>query len=159
MPRKQPERPFEILLVEDSPGDARLTLEAPAENGSRSRLHIVRDGVEACEFLHRRGKFADALRPDLILLDLNMPRMDGREFLKFVKGAGAFRHIPVVVLTTSTSPTDIWDAYGLHANCYLTKPVNLIDYVTLIRCVEEHWLDLAHLPQAAQGILTSPEDA
>ena len=118
-------RPIEILLVEDSAGDVRLTREALKDAKVLNTLHVARDGAEAMDFLHRRDGYADAPRPDLILLDLNMPRMNGREALKAIKEDPEIAHIPVVVLTTSDAEKDILKSYSLHANCYITKPVDM----------------------------------
>jgi CheY-like chemotaxis protein len=140
-------RPAEILLVEDSPGDIRLMREALREGKFANRVHEVRDGVEAMDFLHRRGPFADAPRPDLILLDLNLPRKDGREVLAELKADPDLRRIPVVILTTSQAEEDILRAYDLHANCYMTKPVDLVQFLSLVRSIEQFWLLLVRLPQ------------
>jgi CheY-like chemotaxis protein len=140
------ERAFLILLVEDNPGDARLTLEALKESSAHNRLEHVPDGVEAMDFLRRRGRHADAPRPDLILLDLNLPRKTGREVLAEIKADAMLRRIPVVVLTTSQSEEDVMTVYNLNANCYVTKPADLEDYLKTIRCLEEFWLRVARLP-------------
>ena len=140
------ERAFLILLVEDNPGDARLTLEALKESSAHNRLHHVADGVEAIDFLRRRGPHAAAPRPDLILLDLNLPRKSGREVLAEIKADAILRRIPVVVLTTSQSEEDVMTVYNLNANCYVTKPADLEDYLKTIRCLEEFWLRVARLP-------------
>jgi chemotaxis family two-component system response regulator Rcp1 len=140
-------QPFEILLVEDNPGDVLLTQEALREGRLAHRLSVTEDGEEAMHFLRREGKFADAPRPDLILLDLNLPKKDGRELLQEVKGDPTLRHIPVIVLTTSEAEQDIWRAYKLHANCYLTKPIEMDDFLRKIRSLEEFWLTIVRLPE------------
>ena len=140
------ERPIEVLLVEDNLGDARLTQEAMRAAKLSNSLHIVEDGVEAMHFLRREGRFADAPRPDLILLDLNLPRMDGREVLSEVKSDPDLRRIPVVVLTTSQSEEDVIRAYDLHANCYVTKPVDLAQFMKIVAQIDEFWVKVVTLP-------------
>jgi CheY-like chemotaxis protein len=140
-------RPLEILLVEDNPADVRLTMEAFREGKIHNTLAVVRDGVEAIDFLRRRGKYADAVRPDLILLDLNLPRKDGREVLLEIKEDPELRRIPVVVLTTSRAEMDIVRSYNLHANCYIVKPVDLDQFVTVIKSIESFWLTAVVLPR------------
>jgi CheY-like chemotaxis protein len=140
------ERPIEILLVEDNPGDARLTKEALRDGRISNSLSIVRDGVEALEFLRREGRHAGAARPDLILLDLNLPKKDGREVLEEIKADPDLRRIPVVVLTTSQAEQDILQAYNLHANCYITKPVDLDRFLEILRSLEDFWLSIVKLP-------------
>jgi two-component system, chemotaxis family, response regulator Rcp1 len=135
-----------ILLVEDSPGDVRLTQEAFRDANQGVRLEVANDGVEAMAFLRREGAYVDAPRPDLILLDLNMPRMDGREVLTQIKTDPALRSIPVVILTTSTADADVARSYDLQANCYLTKPVDLGEFEVLVRSIDEFWLRKATLP-------------
>jgi two-component system, chemotaxis family, response regulator Rcp1 len=142
------ERPFDILLVEDNPGDARLLVEAFKEGTTRNKLSVVRDGVEALSFLRQEGKYADALRPDLILLDLNLPKKDGREVLMEVKKDMKLRRIPVVVLTTSKADDDISKTYDLHANCYITKPVDFEEFTKVVRSIENFWLTIVKLPHA-----------
>jgi CheY-like chemotaxis protein len=139
-------RAIEILLVEDNPGDARLTLEAMREAKLRNRMHVVEDGVEAMEFLRRQGRFGDAPRPDLILLDLNLPRKDGREVLAEVKADPDLKRIPVVVLTTSRAEEDVVRAYDLHANCYVTKPVDLAQFMKIVAQIDEFWVKVVTLP-------------
>ncbi len=139
-------RPVEILLVEDNPGDVRLTQEALREGKIRNRLHRVGDGVEAMEFLHRQGKYADAPRPDVILLDLNLPRKDGREVLAEIKKDDTLRRIPVVVMTTSSAEQDILRAYDLHANCYVTKPVDFDQFIEVVRSIQDFWFTIVRLP-------------
>lgn len=139
--------PIEILLVEDNPGDARLTLEAMREAKVVNRIHVVEDGVEAMEFLRRQGRFDDAPRPALILLDLNMPRKDGREVLAEIKIDPDLKRIPVVVLTTSRDEEDVLRAYDLHANCYVTKPVDLAQFMKIISQIDEFWINVVSLPR------------
>jgi two-component system, chemotaxis family, response regulator Rcp1 len=138
--------PIEILLVEDNPADARLTHEALREGCVANNLHHVVDGVEALAFLRRQGDHADAPLPDIILLDLNLPRMDGREVLAELKRDPRLHLIPVVVLTTSHAEQDILQSYDLHANCYITKPVDLDKFVTIVRTIEQFWLAIIKLP-------------
>jgi len=138
--------PVEILLAEDNPGDVRLTQEALKDAKVHNRLHVVTDGVEAMAFLRREGDYAGVPRPDLILLDLNMPRMDGREVLKQLKSDEDFRRIPVVIITSSQAEEDILKAYDLQANCYVTKPVDLEQFMKVIKSVEEFWLTVVKLP-------------
>ncbi|HLJ52414.1 MAG TPA: response regulator [Rhizomicrobium sp.] len=141
-----PSRPIEILLVEDNPGDARLTQEALREGKIRNNLHHARDGVEALAFLRREGEYAKAPKPDLVLLDLNLPRKDGREVLAEMKQDSRLRTIPVVVLTTSEAENDIVRSYELHANCYITKPVGLEQFISIVREIETFWLAVVTLP-------------
>ena len=141
------ERPVEILLVEDSPGDARLTVEAFKGGKFSNHLHVVEDGVEAMAFLRREGKYADAVSPDLILLDLNLPKKDGREVLKEIKADEHLKRIPVVVLTISTAEQDIIKSYDLYANCYITKPVDLDQFLKAVRAIEDFWLTIVKLPR------------
>ena len=137
---------IEILLVEDNPGDVRLTREALKEGKMLNDLSVAADGVEAMEFLRRQGKHANAPRPDLILLDLNLPRKDGREVLAEIKGDKDLRRIPVVVLTTSKDELDILRTYDLHVNCYITKPVELDQFIDVVRKIEGFWLTIVKLP-------------
>ncbi|HEX8274217.1 MAG TPA: response regulator [Longimicrobiaceae bacterium] len=139
-------RPVEVLLVEDNPGDVRLTREALKEGKIRNNLHVARDGVEALAFLRREGGHADAPRPDVILLDLNLPRKDGREVLGEVKGDPALRQIPVVILTSSQAEEDICRAYDLHANCYISKPVDLDQFIRVVKSIEDFWFTVVKLP-------------
>lgn len=143
------ERRIEILLVEDSPPDARLTLEAFKDAAQENHLWIVDDGVEALDFLYRRHAHVDAPRPDIVLLDLNLPRMDGREVLRCIKADRSLRQIPVVVLTTSASEKDVLEVYDLHANCYVTKPVDFAEFREMVRTIEEFWLTVVRLPSEA----------
>jgi CheY-like chemotaxis protein len=140
-------RLINILLVEDNPADVRLTQEALKEAAhARTRLHVAGDGVEAMEFLHREGSFAGAPRPDLMLLDLNLPRVDGRQVLAEVKGDPELRRIPVVVLTTSPSDDDILHAYDQHVNSYIRKPVDLDQFLHVLRAIDDYWLGSVSLP-------------
>ena len=139
-------RPIEILLVEDNPGDVRLTIEALKEGKVRNRLSVARDGVEALAFLRREGSHTNASRPDLILLDLNLPKKDGREVLAEIKEDPRLRRIPVVVLTTSKAEEDILRTYDLHANCYITKPVDLEQFISVVRSIDDFWLSVVRLP-------------
>jgi chemotaxis family two-component system response regulator Rcp1 len=138
--------PIEILLIEDNAGDVRLTLEALKDAKLANRLHVAEDGVIAIEFLQKKGPYADAPTPDLILLDLNLPRKDGREVLAEIKSDVDLRHIPVVVLTTSALNEDILRAYELHANCYVTKPVDLNQFMRIVRVLDDFWLTVVKLP-------------
>jgi CheY-like chemotaxis protein len=139
-------RPIEILLVEDNAGDVRLTREALKEGKVRNNLSVARDGVEALSFLRREGDFAKAPRPDLILLDLNLPRKDGRDVLSEIKKEETLRRIPVVVLTTSKAEEDIVKTYELHANCYITKPVDLEQFIAVVKSIDDFWLTVVRLP-------------
>jgi two-component system, chemotaxis family, response regulator Rcp1 len=140
-------RPIEILLVEDNPGDVRLTIEALKEAKVRNHLSVAKDGVEALAFLRRKGSYTDAVRPDLILLDLNLPRKDGREVLAEIKADASLRAIPVVILTTSRAEQDVLRSYELHANCYITKPVDLDQFITVVKSIESFWLTIVTLPR------------
>lgn len=139
--------PIRILLVEDSPGDVRLTVEALKDGKVRNELSIVGDGVEALNFLKREGPYADAPRPDLILLDLNLPKLDGRELLSLIKLDDNLKRIPVVVLTTSEAEADVLRVYDLNANCYITKPVDLDKFISVIKAIEDFWLTVVKLPR------------
>jgi chemotaxis family two-component system response regulator Rcp1 len=139
--------PIRILLVEDNPGDARLAVEALRESRVRNDLHHVKDGVEAMDFLHRREGYADVPVPDLILLDLNLPRKDGREVLEEIKEDSGLRLIPVVVLTTSAAERDLVMTYGLHANAYVIKPIDLDQFIEVVRNIESFWFLVVKLPQ------------
>lgn len=138
--------PVEILLVEDNPGDVRLTREALLEGKITNHLSVAPDGVEALAFLRREGRYADAPRPDVILLDLNLPRMDGREVLTAIKADSQLRRIPVVILTTSSDERDVLRAYELHANCYITKPVDFEQFIGVVQAIENFWLTIVTLP-------------
>lgn len=137
---------IEILLVEDNPGDVRLTQEALKDGKMLNNMHVAWDGVEALEFLHRAGKYVNAPRPDLILLDLNLPKKDGRDVLAEIKADSALKRIPVVVLTTSKAEADIFRAYDEHANCYITKPIDLDQFIRIVRAIEEFWFTIVKLP-------------
>ena len=139
-------RPIEILLVEDNPGDIRLTQEGLKEGKIFNNLSVVEDGIEALAFLRHEGKYADAPRPDLILLDLNLPRKDGREVLQEIKSDPSLRRIPVVILTTSHAEVDIIGTYNQHANCYITKPVDFEQFVNVVKSIENFWLTIVKLP-------------
>jgi two-component system, chemotaxis family, response regulator Rcp1 len=137
---------IEILLVEDNPGDVRLTTEALKDSKMHNNLSVVEDGVEAMEFLRREGRYADSPRPDIILLDLNLPRKSGREVLEEIKNDETLKRIPVVVLTTSQDEQDILATYNLHANCYITKPVDLSRFITIVKNIENFWFSIVKLP-------------
>jgi CheY-like chemotaxis protein len=139
-------RPIDILLVEDSPGDVRLAQEALKEAKVRNNLYTVTDGVEAMDFLRQEGNYADAERPDLILLDLNLPKKDGREVLAEIKSDDDLKRIPVVILTVSKAEEDILKSYNLHANCYITKPIDLDQFMKVVKSIEEFWLTIVKLP-------------
>ena len=138
--------PIQILLVEDNPGDVRLTREVLKDGRINNVLNVVGDGVEAMAFLRHEGSYADAEQQDLVLLDLNLPKKDGREVLAEMKADPALRRIPVIILTTSSAERDIFGAYDLHANCYITKPVDLDRFVTVVRSIEDFWLTIVTLP-------------
>lgn len=140
------ERPVEILLVEDNEADIRLTKEGIKEAKIRNNLHIAKDGEEAMNFLQKRGSYRDAVTPDLILMDLNLPKKDGRELLREIKNDETLAPIPVVVLTTSEAEKDIIKSYKLHANCYVTKPMGLDQFVEVIKAIENFWLTIVKLP-------------
>lgn len=140
------EKPVEILLVEDNPGDVRLTLEVFKDAKMRNTINTVPDGVEAMEYLRNQGKYAKAAKPDLILLDLNLPRKDGREVLAEIKADEALRRIPVVILTISKADEDVLKSYNLHANCYITKPVDLRQFIKVVTSIEDFWLAVVKLP-------------
>ena len=133
-------------MVEDNPGDVRLTLEALKEGKVRNNLHTVEDGEEAMKFLRRQGPYAKAPRPDLVLLDLNLPKKNGREVLAEIKDDPDLKRIPVVILTVSEAEQDIIKSYNLHANCYITKPVNLEQFIKVVRSIEDFWLSIVMLP-------------
>jgi chemotaxis family two-component system response regulator Rcp1 len=139
-------RPIEILLAEDSPTDVMLAEEALAEAKVNNNLHVAKDGVEAMAFLRREGKYTDAPRPDLILLDLNMPRKSGSEVLTEVKADDHLKQIPVVILTTSQAEQDVARAYGLHANCYISKPVDFEQFTSVVQAIEHFWFTVVLLP-------------
>src|SRR5918996_845764 len=137
---------IQVLLVEDNPGDVRLTKEALKEGKLLNQLTVVGDGVEALSFLRKEGIYADALQPELILLDLNLPKKDGREVLAEIKADPNLRRIPVVVLTTSGAEQDILESYNLHANCYVKKPVDLDAFIEVVRSIDNFWLAIVKLP-------------
>jgi two-component system, chemotaxis family, response regulator Rcp1 len=139
---------IQVLLVEDNPGDVRLTKEALKEGKLLNQLTVVGDGVEALSFLRRQGIYADAPQPELILLDLNLPKKDGREVLAEIKADPNLRRIPVVVLTTSSSEEDILKIYDLHANCYITKPVDLEQFMGVVKSIEDFWVSVVKLPSS-----------
>lgn len=138
--------PIDILLVEDNPGDVRLTVEALKEDKLQNNLHVVKNGIEAMAFLCQEREYAGAPRPDLILLDLNLPKKDGREVLEEIKADESLKRIPVVILTTSQAEEDVLKTYDLHANCYITKPVNLEQFIKVVRSIEQFWLTIVRLP-------------
>ena len=140
---------FEILLVEDSPGDVRLTREALKDAKMYINLHVASDGIVAMAFLNREGEYADVPRPDLILLDLNLPRKDGRQVLEEIKESPSLKSIPVVILTTSASDEDVMRSYQLHANCYISKPVDLEGFLKVITSIDNFWLSIVKLPHKA----------
>lgn len=139
-------KPIEILMVEDSPGDAELLLDFLEQSKVKNRIHWVKDGEAAMAFLHREGEYAAKPMPDLILLDLNLPRKDGREVLSETKGDPRLAHIPVVILTSSKSEQDIARSYSLKANCYITKPVDLEQFAKVVRAIDDFWLSVVRLP-------------
>jgi two-component system, chemotaxis family, response regulator Rcp1 len=141
-------RPIQILLVEDNPGDVRLTRETLLDTKIRNTLHVASDGVEALAYLRKEGRFVNAETPDLVLLDLNLPKRDGREVLAEIKADSALRHIPVVVLTTSDSERDVKAVYDLQANCYVVKPVGLSEFASIVRSIEDFWFEVVRLPRA-----------
>jgi CheY-like chemotaxis protein len=141
-------KPIQILLVEDNPGDVRLAVEALRYMKVRNHLHVVQDGVEAMSFLRREGQYVGIPRPDLVLLDLNLPRKDGREVLAEIKQDADLKRIPVVILTSSAAEQDILHAYNLYANCYVTKPLELEQFLRVIRSIEDFWLVVVKLPPA-----------
>jgi two-component system, chemotaxis family, response regulator Rcp1 len=144
-----PSTPIEVLLVEDSPGDVRLTREALKDAKVHISLHVASDGIEAMAFLECEGPHVNAPRPDLILLDLNLPRKDGRQVLKEIKESPTLRSIPVVILTTSSSEADVLQSYQLHANCYISKPVDLDGFLKVVQSIDNFWLSVVKLPHGA----------
>ncbi len=141
------EKSIKLLLVEDNPGDVRLIQEAMCENNFE--LHVVRDGMEALDFLFRRGQFESTENPDLIIIDLNLPKKDGRQVLAEIKNDRELKHIPVIVLTTSNARSDITKAYASHANCFITKPTGLENFIKVMRAIELFWLEIVELPTRA----------
>jgi len=144
-------RPIDILLVEDDPGDELITREAFEHNKIKNNLHVARDGEEGLDFLYRRGEFGGAPRPDLILLDLNLPKYDGRQLLEQIKSDADLCHIPVVVLTTSAAEEDILKSYKLHANAYVTKPVDLEGFLRVVKSIDNFWLSVVKLPHETRS--------
>jgi two-component system, chemotaxis family, response regulator Rcp1 len=144
-------KPVEVLLVEDNAGDVRLTLEAMKEGKVINNLSIASDGVDAMAFLRKEGRYKDAARPDIILLDLNLPKKDGREVLAEIKADPSLRLIPVVVLTTSQAEEDILRTYNLHANCYVTKPVDLEQFINVVKSINDFWFSVVKLPPVTQN--------
>jgi CheY-like chemotaxis protein len=144
-------QPIEILLVEDNEGDARLAKEALRDSKVKNTIHHVNDGVAAMAFLRREGKYASAPRPDLVLLDLNLPRKDGREVLADFKQDEDLKRIPVVILTVSNDEADILKSYNLHANCYITKPIDLAQFLKVVKSIEDFWLTIVKLPNGIQA--------
>lgn len=140
--------PIDILLVEDNPGDIRLTQEALKEGKISNILHVATDGEQALDFLYKRGKHKDAPTPDIILLDLNLPRINGRQVLEQIKGHESLRRIPVVVLTTSTAEEDIVRSYDLHVNCYICKPVDMDQFIKVVKTIDEFWFSVVKLPKS-----------
>ncbi len=139
-------KPIEVLLVEDNPGDVRLMQEALKDAKVHNNLHVVYDGDDAMSFLRREGKYSGAPEPNLIMLDLNLPGKDGREVLDEIKNDSALKHIPVVIVTTSSAEEDILKSYKLHANCYVTKPVNIEQFIKVVRAIEDFWFTIVKLP-------------
>ena len=146
MTQSLPGRQIEVLLVEDDPGDVLMTKEAFEDYKIQNTLHVVNDGVEAMDFLRRQGEYADAPRPDLVLLDLNLPRMDGREVLQAIKSDPELASIPVVVLTTSEAEEDVLRSYSLHANAYVTKPVDFERFIQVVRQIDDFFVSVVRLP-------------
>jgi CheY-like chemotaxis protein len=142
---------MEVLLVEDNPGDVRLTMEAFKEGKIRNHLSVVSDGVEALAFLRREDPYANVPRPDIILLDLNLPKKDGRDVLAEIKADGDLKRIPVVVLTTSDADKDVLRIYDLHANCYITKPVDFAQFVTVVKTIEDFWFNVVELSKGGDA--------
>ncbi|NQV01892.1 MAG: response regulator [Bacteroidia bacterium] len=145
------DRPINILLVEDNPGEARLALEALKESHLNNKLYIMEDGEEALSFLYKKGKYADAPSPDLILLDLNLPKKNGLEVLSIIKHDTQLKRIPVIILTISSAVEDILKSYNFYANCYITKPIDLDKFAEVIKTIEDFWLSTAKLPSENNG--------
>ncbi len=143
-------RPADFLLVEDNPGDVRLTQEALKSHKVQNNLHVATDGEEAMAFLRRQGKYANAPRPDIILLDLNLPKKDGREVLAEIKSDPNLKTIPVVIITSSEAEQDVIKSYNLNANCYVTKPVNLDQFIKVVQSVNDFWLTIVKLPSSVE---------
>jgi len=146
LPRNEKLRTIEILLVDDNPGDIRLTQEALKESKVLNNMHTVEDGMEALEFLRKEGSFKDVITPDIILLDLNLPKRNGREVLSEIKNDDVLKKIPVVILTISRAEEDILKSYALHANCYITKPVDMDQFIKIVRSIENFWFTIVRLP-------------
>ena len=146
MSRNEKLRPIEILLVDDNPGDIRLTQEALKESKVLNNIHIVEDGMEALEFLRKEGRFKSVITPDIVLLDLNLPKRNGREVLAEIKNDDFLKKIPVVILTMSRAEEDILKSYALHANCYITKPVDMDQFIKIVRSIENFWFSIVRLP-------------
>jgi chemotaxis family two-component system response regulator Rcp1 len=144
--KKMHGQPIEILLVEDNPGDARLAMESLKDAKVNNNLYWVQDGVQAMVFLRRQGEYSEAPRPDVVLLDLNLPRKDGREVLAEIKTDENLRRIPVVILTVSSDERDVLETYNLHANCYITKPIDLDQFIEVVKSIEDFWLTIVKLP-------------
>ncbi|GJQ61380.1 MAG: two-component system response regulator [Melioribacteraceae bacterium] len=142
-------KPAQILLVEDNPGDVQLTKEALENCKMLNTLHVVMDGEEAMEFLYNKGKYQEAPVPDIIILDLNLPKIDGREVLRRVKNDDKFKTIPIVILTTSKAEEDIIKSYEYHANCYITKPLDLENFIEVVKAIENFWMGIVVLPQGS----------
>ena len=140
--------PIDILLIEDNPGDVRLTREAFKLAKMKNNLHVAADGSEALDFLFKKGPYENTPNPDLILLDLNLPKIDGRQLLQEIKKDKQLRTIPVIVLTTSTAEEDILQTYHLHANCYISKPMEMDEFVTVVKTIENFWLSIVKLPNS-----------
>jgi CheY-like chemotaxis protein len=146
-------RPIQILLAEDNPDDIELTVEALKDSRVRNRLIVVKDGEEAISYLQGKGKYQHALRPDLILLDLNMPKKNGRDVLREIKNDPRLKRIPVVILTTSQAEEDIAHTYDLHANCYITKPVDFNQFLKVVKSIEDFWLTVVKLPPQENTVI------
>lgn len=144
-------KPIEILLAEDNPGDARLTVEGFKDAKVKNKITVVEDGIEALAYLRHEGQYANVALPDLILLDLNMPKKDGREVLAEIKADEKLRRIPVLIFTVSSAERDILEAYNLQASAFITKPIDLDEFITVVRSLEEFWLSIVKLPQGATG--------
>ncbi len=151
MNTEQVGRPIEILLVEDNPGDARLALEALKEAKVRNNLNRVENGVRAMDYLYRKGEYSEKPRPDVILLDLNLPKKDGREVLEEIKSDPQLKRIPVVILTISEDEQDILESYDKHVNCYITKPLELDEFLKVVKSIEDFWLTIVKLPPEDQA--------
>jgi CheY-like chemotaxis protein len=146
MPFSEPERPVEILMIEDNPGDARLAREALKEGKILNTLYVMKDGREGLDFLYRRGRYLNVPKPDIILLDLNLPGLDGRQVLQEIKSNDSLKLIPVIVLTSSAAEEDILKSYDLHANCYIVKPVDFEKFTQIVKQLEDFWFSVVELP-------------